>query len=443
MAAQLVHLPAQVHVAEQLVGQLLQLGPLLGRHRVEHRLHRRHLLGQLLEQLVEALRVLREEVPVLLHELLEARVLAPLATFEHLVERRHHVLHAGEVLGRHLLHRPAHLLEQLVGELLAQAVEQSLEAARRLLRLEVVLLQLADLAGEVVGQEVEAHVAVHRRLACGLGAALVAGALGVLLGLAHGVVDGVALLVDDVVELAGDLVVDTAEVEAVEAVLALAAQLLEQLADALQALAVAVAEALVHHPAQGGVDVAVVQQLVGQLLEQRVAVELEPLLGAVPAGVGETRRHPATVPRPLSGRRSCERKHKRLGGVSWSMRVPRTFVFVDLSGFTNYTAAFGDDAAGRLLSAFRTIVREVASDRGVRIAKWLGDGCMIVAVEQNDAIAFTLDLEDRSAEVISPADPARRHRHRLRVAVRGRRLHRLGRQHGRPAVRHRRAATRC
>jgi hypothetical protein len=27
------------------------------------------------------------------------------------------------------------------------------------------------------------------------------------------------------------------------------------------------------------------------------------------------------------------------------MRVPRTFSFVDLSGFTNYTAAFGDDAA--------------------------------------------------------------------------------------------------
>ena len=30
-------------------------------------------------------------------------------------------------------------------------------------------------------------------------------------------------------------------------------------------------------------------------------------------------------------------------------------------------------------------MREVASDRGVRIAKWLGDGCMIVAVEQADA----------------------------------------------------------
>ena len=46
------------------------------------------------------------------------------------------------------------------------------------------------------------------------------------------------------------------------------------------------------------------------------------------------------------------------------MRVPRTFVFVDLSGFTNYTAANGDDAAGRLLGAFRSITREVASERG-------------------------------------------------------------------------------
>jgi adenylate cyclase len=84
------------------------------------------------------------------------------------------------------------------------------------------------------------------------------------------------------------------------------------------------------------------------------------------------------------------------------MRVPRTFVFIDLSGFTNYTGAFGDDAAGRLLSAFRTIVRQVASERGVRIAKWLGDGCMLVSVEQSDAIEFTLDLHGRSADVCSP-----------------------------------------
>ena len=38
----------------------------------------------------------------------------------------------------------------------------------------------------------------------------------------------------------------------------------------------------------------------------------------------------------------------------------------------------------------------------MRIAKWLGDGCMIVAVEQADAIAFTLDLESRAADVCAP-----------------------------------------
>ena len=85
-----------------------------------------------------------------------------------------------------------------------------------------------------------------------------------------------------------------------------------------------------------------------------------------------------------------------------AMRVPRTFVFLDLSGFTNYTAAYGDDAAGRILGTFRTLVREVASERGVRIAKWLGDGCMIVAVEQDDAIEFVMDVERRATKVCAP-----------------------------------------
>lgn len=84
------------------------------------------------------------------------------------------------------------------------------------------------------------------------------------------------------------------------------------------------------------------------------------------------------------------------------MRVPRTFAFVDLSGFTNYTAAYGDDAAGRILGTFRTLVREVASERGARIAKWLGDGCMIVAVEQSSAIEFVMDLERRADRVCAP-----------------------------------------
>lgn len=84
------------------------------------------------------------------------------------------------------------------------------------------------------------------------------------------------------------------------------------------------------------------------------------------------------------------------------MRVPRTFVFLDLSGFTNYTVSNGDDAAGRILGKFRTLVREVASERGVRIAKWLGDGCMIVAVHQFGALSFVTELEERARSVCAP-----------------------------------------
>jgi class 3 adenylate cyclase len=84
------------------------------------------------------------------------------------------------------------------------------------------------------------------------------------------------------------------------------------------------------------------------------------------------------------------------------MRVPRTFVFTDLSGFTNYTAEQGDDAAAFLLSRFRSTVREIASDRGVRVAKWLGDGCMMVAIDQTDGVTAALDLDERVRRACAP-----------------------------------------
>ena len=83
--------------------------------------------GHDLEQLVEGLRVLREEVAEALHELLEVGLLAALALLEHLVERGQHVLHARHVLGRHVLHRPGHLVDVALHQLLAELVEQLLE----------------------------------------------------------------------------------------------------------------------------------------------------------------------------------------------------------------------------------------------------------------------------------------------------------------------------
>ena len=100
VAAELVDLPAEVHVLEQRLGERLELRALLGRHRVHQLLHLRHRLRHLLEQLVERPRVAGEEVAVTLHEPVEVGLLAALALLEHLVELGEHVLHPRHALGR-------------------------------------------------------------------------------------------------------------------------------------------------------------------------------------------------------------------------------------------------------------------------------------------------------------------------------------------------------
>jgi adenylate cyclase len=75
------------------------------------------------------------------------------------------------------------------------------------------------------------------------------------------------------------------------------------------------------------------------------------------------------------------------------VRVERWFAFVDLSGFTSFGDEFGDDASVRVLTLFRSAVRQIATDFGVRIAKWLGDGCMLVSVEPRQLVAAVCKLE--------------------------------------------------
>jgi adenylate cyclase len=86
----------------------------------------------------------------------------------------------------------------------------------------------------------------------------------------------------------------------------------------------------------------------------------------------------------------------------WGTRVERTFAFVDLSGFTAYTDSEGDREAVAVLASFRAAVRDIAARRGVRIAKWLGDGAMIVAVETEPAVEAVIDIERRVDESGSP-----------------------------------------
>ena len=90
-----------------------------------------------------------------------------------------------------------------------------------------------------------------------------------------------------------------------------------------------------------------------------------------------------TVPVPVRwGRLPRAEGSKRRREIAETIGlVDRAFAFVDLCGFTRFIATHGEHAAIDTLSRFRSLARDIAVRRGVLVAKWLGDGAMIVGVE--------------------------------------------------------------
>lgn len=74
------------------------------------------------------------------------------------------------------------------------------------------------------------------------------------------------------------------------------------------------------------------------------------------------------------------------------LSVRRTFCFADLCGFTAYTRSHGPHEAVAMLGDFRRITRSVAAKRGVRVAKWLGDGAMLVSTSAPAALSLGAHL---------------------------------------------------
>lgn len=74
------------------------------------------------------------------------------------------------------------------------------------------------------------------------------------------------------------------------------------------------------------------------------------------------------------------------------MRVERCFGFVDLCGFTSFTERYGDEHTVVVLANFRTTLREIAARRGVRVAKWLGDGAMLSSPDAEAAVSMVLEV---------------------------------------------------
>ena len=58
----------------------------------------------------------------------------------------------------------------------------------------------------------------------------------------------------------------------------------------------------------------------------------------------------------------------------------------------------------QVLAEFRAVVRSLSPDHGIRVGKWLGDGCMFVATEVRPVVETVLDLTERmeSASIVLP-----------------------------------------
>jgi len=86
------------------------------------------------------------------------------------------------------------------------------------------------------------------------------------------------------------------------------------------------------------------------------------------------------------------------------VRVFRCFAFVDMCGFTRMNDTLGDDEALAVLAEFRAIVRGLSPDHGIRVGKWLGDGCMFVGTEVRPVVETVMDLTERmeNASIVLP-----------------------------------------
>lgn len=84
-----------------------------------------------------------------------------------------------------------------------------------------------------------------------------------------------------------------------------------------------------------------------------------------------------------------------LAQLNTPLQVVRAFAFVDLCGFTSYTDEHGPMAARSVITSFRSSLRDATERRGVRVAKWMGDGALLVCVESAPLACCVVDAVSR------------------------------------------------
>ena len=85
----------------------------------------------------------------------------------------------------------------------------------------------------------------------------------------------------------------------------------------------------------------------------------------------------------------------------------RTFLIVDVRGYTSFTQAFGDEQAGRLAATFAALAREAVTATGGEVVELRGDEALCVFRSARQALRAAVELQTRFRERLNgqPAFP--------------------------------------
>jgi YVTN family beta-propeller protein len=81
--------------------------------------------------------------------------------------------------------------------------------------------------------------------------------------------------------------------------------------------------------------------------------------------------------------------------VSVETPVARTFLIVDVRGYTRFTQTYGDEEAGKLASRFAALVREAITGTGGEVLELRGDEALCVFSSARQALRAALELQVR------------------------------------------------
>src|SRR5260221_1659880 len=269
---QLVHRGLEARIVERGAEELLELLAHRAGHAVPERPHRGHPHRELLEQIVPVLRV-AGELGVLPLERLEVGIAALGALLQRAVEVADHLAGVLELLGRQVLQRVAHVLEIRAEHLLLQLLEELLVFLRGLRLDELVVLEPADRAADVLGERIQ----LLAPLACEVLHGLFQRVVGRLLLLAA--VEALALEALDLIELLLQLVADPRSVGPLPPPLLSRAEAFEEVLHPLHPAGHAPAGEARHRV----LEIPAGEQFVGHRAKELVGLERVETLGAVPA----------------------------------------------------------------------------------------------------------------------------------------------------------------